>query len=73
MQNLMLSDQVVEVVKTGRFHIYAVKTIDEGIEVLTGVKAGARKPDGSYEEGTVNDLAQKKLLKMAEKVKEYSG
>ena len=72
-QNLMLNDEVVEAVKEGKFHIYAVKTIDEGIEVLTGVKAGARKPDGTYEEGTINDLIQKKLLKMAEKIKEYPG
>ena len=70
-QNLMLKGEVVEAVKEGRFHIYPVKTIDEGIEILTGVKAGARRPDGTYEEGTVNDLVQKRLLEMAEKLKEY--
>jgi lon-related putative ATP-dependent protease len=72
-QNLMLNDEVVEAVKEGKFHIYAVKTVDEGIEALTGMKAGARKLDGTYEEGTVNDLIQKRLLKMAEKLKEYSA
>jgi predicted ATP-dependent protease len=40
--------------KRGKFNIYSVKTIDEGIEVLTGKKAGQRRDDGTYEEGTVN-------------------
>ncbi|UCD45371.1 MAG: AAA family ATPase [Candidatus Bathyarchaeota archaeon] len=70
-QNLMLKEEVVEVIKEGRFHIYPVKTISEGIEVLTGVNAGERRPDGSYEEGTINDLSQRRLLEMAEKIKEY--
>lgn len=71
-QNLMLKAEVVQAVREGQFHIYAVKAIDEGIEVLTGMKAGARTPDGSYEEGTINDLIQKRLQKMAAKLKEYS-
>jgi lon-related putative ATP-dependent protease len=70
-QNLMLKEEVVEAIKEGRFHIYPVKTINEGIEVLTGVKAGERRPDGSYDEGTINDLSQRRLLEMAEKIKEY--
>ena len=44
----MLKEEVVEVVKAGRFHIYSVMTVVEGIEVLTGVKAGKRKPDGTF-------------------------
>ncbi len=71
-QNLMLKDEVVEAIREGKFHIYPVKTIDEGIEILTGVKAGERRPDGTYEEGTVNDLVQRRLLKMAERLKEYT-
>ncbi|MCW3992298.1 MAG: AAA family ATPase, partial [Candidatus Bathyarchaeota archaeon] len=70
-QNLMLKEEVVEAIKEGRFHIYPVKTIGEGIEVLTGVKAGDRHPDGTYEEGTINHLVQKRLTEMAELVKEY--
>ncbi|MCW3978235.1 MAG: ATP-dependent protease, partial [Candidatus Bathyarchaeota archaeon] len=70
-QNLMLKEEVVEAIKEGRFHIYPVKTIGEGIEVLTGVKAGDRRPDGAYEEGTINHLVQKRLTEMAELVKEY--
>ncbi len=70
-QNLMLKEEVVEAVKEGKFHIYPVKTIDEGIEILTGVKAGERQPDGTFEEGTVNYLVDKTLKEMAEKMKEF--
>lgn len=70
-QNLMLKEEVIDAVKNGKFHIYPVKTINEGIEVLTGVKAGERKPDDTFEEGTINYLVQKQLSKMAERVKEY--
>jgi lon-related putative ATP-dependent protease len=70
-QNLMLKEEVVETVREGKFHIYPVKTIDQGIEILTGVKAGARRPDGTFEEGTVNYRADKRLKDMAEKIKEF--
>jgi len=70
-ENLMLKEEVVEAIKEGRFHIYPVKTINEGIEVLTGERAGERQPDGSYEEGTINHLVQKRLTEMAERIKEY--
>lgn len=69
--NLMLRDEVVEAMEKGLFHIYPVKTVDEGIEILTGVKAGERLPDGSYEEGTINYLVQRRLIEMAERIKEY--
>ena len=72
-QNLMLKEEVVEAVKAGQFNVYSVKTIDEGIEVLTGAKAGERRADGTYEEGTVNYLVDKQLREMAEKLKEYPG
>jgi len=70
-ENLMLKEEVVEAIKTGKFHIYPVKTIDEGIEILTGVKAGERMVDGTYEEGTINYLVQKRVIEMAERIKEY--
>jgi lon-related putative ATP-dependent protease len=72
-QNLMLKEDVVDAVKAGKFNIYAVKTIDEGIEVLTDTKAGERRADGTYEEGTVNYLVDKQLRDMAEKLREYQG
>ncbi len=70
-QNLMLKEEVVDAVKAGKFNVYSVKTIDEGIEVLTGTKAGEQRADGTYEEGTVNYLVDKQLREMAEKLKEY--
>ncbi len=70
-QNLMLKDEVIEAIKEGKFHIYPIKTIDEGIEVLTGIKAGDKRLDGTFEEGTINYLVQKRLTEMAELIKEY--
>ena len=65
-QNLMLREDVVEAIKNSKFHIYPVKTIDEGIEVLTGVPAGEKNDAGEYPEGSINSLAQKRLDEMAE-------
>jgi lon-related putative ATP-dependent protease len=70
-QNLMLKEEVVDAVKAGKFHVYSVKTIDEGIEVLTGVKAGERRKDGTFEEDTVNYRVDKQLKGMAEKLKDF--
>ena len=65
-KDLMLKNEVVEAVKQGKFRIYPVKTIDQGIEILTGVKAGERKEDGTFEEGSVNYLVDKQLRQYAE-------
>ena len=70
-ENLMLKEEVVEAIKDGKFHIYPVKTIDEGIDVLTGVKAGERLPVGTYPEDTINYLVNERLKEMAERIKEY--
>jgi len=70
-QNLMLREDVVKSIEEGKFHIYPVRTIDEGVEVLTGVKGGKRFKDGTYEKGTVNDIVQKRLYEMSEKIKEF--
>jgi predicted ATP-dependent protease len=72
-RNLMLREDVIKAVQDGKFHIYSVKTIDEGIEILTGMSAGDKKPDGRYPEGTVNYRAEKRLSELAEGVKEYYG
>ena len=63
--NLQLSDEVVEAVKNKKFHIYAVSNIDEGIEVLTGVPAGKKDKEGNFPAGTVNYLVYEKLKKYA--------
>lgn len=70
-KNLMLRDEVVEAVKEGKFHIYPVKTVDEGIEILTGVEAGERQEDGSYPEGTVNWAVDRRLQELAEELSRY--
>jgi len=71
MKNLMLKDEVIEAVEKGKFHIWAINTIDEGIEILTGVEAGERGADGSYPEGTINWLVDKKLQQMAEDLRRF--
>ena len=63
--NLVLKDEVINEVKNGNFHIYPVKNIDEGIEILTGVKAGRVGKDGTYLKGTVNKKVYDKLRKFA--------
>jgi lon-related putative ATP-dependent protease len=70
-QNLMLKEEIVDAVKTGNFHIYSAKTIDEGIEVLTGTKAGERRQDGTFEKDTVNYRVDKQLRDMADRLKEF--
>ena len=70
-QNLMLKEEVVEAIREGKFHIYAVKTIDQGIEILTGVKAGSRREDGTFEEGTINYRVDMRLRKMAQRLREF--
>ncbi|MCX7843649.1 MAG: AAA family ATPase [Clostridia bacterium] len=67
-KNLVLNDEVIEAVKEGKFHIYPVKTIDEGIEILTGIKAGEKNKNGSYPRGTINYRVYQKLKKFAETV-----
>jgi len=73
LKNLMLRPEVVDAVHEGRFHIYAVSTIDEGIEVLTGVEAGKKKKDGTFPGGTVNYKVAKQLKEMATKLKTFYG
>jgi lon-related putative ATP-dependent protease len=66
--NLMLKTEVIEAVRDGRFHLYAVRTVAEGIELLTGVPAGSRGEDGAYPEGTVFDRVRRKLGRYQEKL-----
>ena len=63
--NLQLSDEIIQAVKDKKFHIYAVSTIEEGIEVLTGVPAGKKDKDGHFPAGTINYLVYEKLKKYA--------
>ena len=70
-KNLMLRDDVVQAIREGMFHIYAVKTIDEGLEVLMGVPAGEANDDGSYPEGTVNHMVAKRLGELNDSMRGY--
>jgi predicted ATP-dependent protease len=71
LRNLMLREEVVEAVKQGQFHIYSAKTIDEGIEILTGASAGERQKDRTYPKSTVNYFIDKRLKEMAEQLKNF--
>ena len=62
-RNLHLSDEVIESVKNKEFHVYAISTIDEGIEILTGVPAGKPNKEGKFPAGTINYLTYEKLKK----------
>lgn len=71
-QNLILSDMVLEAVKKKKFHIFTVKHIDEVLELFTGLVIGKRDNAGNYPENTFNWIVEKRLKKMADQVKNYS-
>ncbi len=68
-RDLMLSNEVVEAVADKQFHIYPVSTVDQGIEILTGVAAGVRDERGRYPEGTINYLVEQRLEQLADALK----
>ena len=72
-RNLVLKDEVVDAVKRGDFKIWSVSTIDEGIEILTGRKAGDRQADGAFEKGTINQLVDSQLKELSEKWMSFSN
>jgi len=69
-KNLMLKDEVIEAVEKGLFHIYAVKNVDEGIEILTGIPAGGMDEKGKYPEGTIHYLVNKRLEELYRELEE---
>jgi lon-related putative ATP-dependent protease len=69
---LILRKDVVKAVAEGKFHVWPVKTIDEGIELLTGVPAGVADEEGNYPENTVSYCVDKKLLTLAEGLKSFA-
>jgi ATP-dependent Lon protease len=71
--DLMLRKDVVKSVEEGKFRVYPVKTIDQGIEILTGMEAGERGKDGSFKEGTVNFLVDKQLKELASGIREFEA
>ena len=69
--NIILKRELQEAVSAGSFHIYAIETIDEGLEILTGMEAGLRGSDGHYPSGSLNALVEERLKAMAYLVKEF--
>lgn len=72
-KNLMLKPEVINAVEEGKFHIWCVTSIDQGIEILTGTPAGERQEDGSWSEGTVNERVDRRLREMTEIVRSFQG
>jgi predicted ATP-dependent protease len=70
-RNLMLDQEVIDAVAKGKFHIWPVSTIEEGSELLTGMKAGKLKSDGTYPEGTLFRKVDDRLREIAEIVKTF--
>jgi ATP-dependent Lon protease len=70
-KDLMLRKDVVDAIAKNKFRVWAVKTIDEGIEILTGKKAGVLQKDNTYPKDTINDLVDKRLKSLAEGLKSF--
>ena len=71
--NLMLREDVVESVRQGRFHVYAVKTVDKAMELLTGLPFGERKEDGTYPDGSINARVDARLQEFGEAAKKFAA
>lgn len=69
-RNLMLKDEVIQAVKDGKFHIYAIKNVDDAIEILTGMKAGKQDSRGNFEKGTFNYKVDMRLKELGKIYKE---
>ena len=70
-QNLMLKEEVAQAIADGKFHIWPVETIDEGIEVLMGTPAGAPTPAGEFPEGTVHHMVNRRIQELAECLRDF--
>jgi lon-related putative ATP-dependent protease len=68
--NLMLHTEVLDAMREGKFHVYTIETVDQGIELLLGIPAGERQPDGTFPEGTLHHAVHQRLQTLAESVKE---
>jgi len=64
--HLMLRDEIRQAVEAGKFHVYAIDSVDDGLGQLSGIEAGERAVDGSYPKGSFNQKVEARLQKMAE-------
>jgi len=72
-RNLVLSDDVIEAVEKGLFNVYTIDRMEEGLEILTGMPAGEPGTDGTYPEGTLNHLVEKRLTEISEVMEKKKG
>ena len=70
-KNLMLKKEIVEAVKNRKFHVYPIETIDDGIEILTGMDAGKRGANGNFKKGSFNELVDSRLRELAINQKQF--
>jgi len=66
-RHLMLKREVVDAVEAGKFHVYAIQTIDEGAELLTGMPAGERGPSGAFSAGSINQKVEARLTEFSQR------
>ena len=71
-KHLMLHRRVVDAARDGKFHIYPVETIEQGIEILTGMPAGQRGAGGEFPEGSLNRLVEARLVELADKRRDFN-
>ncbi|MGB1520307.1 MAG: ATP-dependent protease, partial [Limisphaerales bacterium] len=70
-KNLMLRQSVVDAVRQGKFHIYPIQNVHQGIECLTGLRAGQRGTNGRFPKKTLNGLVEQRLIDFAEKSRSF--
>jgi lon-related putative ATP-dependent protease len=72
-EDLMLRKDVIEAVAAGKYHIYAISNLDQGLEIMTGVKAGKADKKGNFPPNTVNRRIVRKIAELARKAREYGA
>jgi lon-related putative ATP-dependent protease len=70
-KHLMLRHDIIQAVEEGKFHLYPIRTVDEGIEVLTGMPAGEQDEEGHYPPNTINRMVEDRLLELLEISRKY--
>ena len=73
LEHLVLREDVALAIKEGTFNLYAVETVTQGIEVLTGVPAGERDPSGRFPAGSVFGRVERRIIEIAERLREAEG
>jgi predicted ATP-dependent protease len=71
--HLMLRQDVVEAAEANQFHVYPVQTVDQALELLTGIPAGERDAEGNFPEGSINHRGEARLIELAEKQRDFAS